>query len=108
MPVIGRIAKIPVEALAKGQLVVLSEADGRAAESIRVLRSNLQFASLGEDNRVLMVMSAQKGEGKSLLTANLAASLALAGKKVVLVDADLRRPASTLSSASATPTECRR
>ncbi len=92
MPVIGRIAKIPVEALAKGQLVVLSEADGRAAESIRVLRSNLQFASLGEDNRVLMVMSAQKGEGKSLLTANLAASLALAGKKVVLVDADLRRP----------------
>ncbi len=92
MPVIGRIAKIPVEALAKGQLVVMSEADGRVAESIRVLRSNLQFASLGEENRVLMVMSAQKGEGKSLLTANLAASLALAGKKVVLVDADLRRP----------------
>jgi Mrp family chromosome partitioning ATPase/capsular polysaccharide biosynthesis protein len=92
MPVIGRVAKIPVEALAKGQLVVMSEADGRAAESIRVLRSNLQFASLGEKNQVLMVMSAQKGEGKSLLMANLAASLALAGKKVVLVDADLRRP----------------
>ncbi len=89
---IGRVAHIPVEALAKGSLVVMSEADGRAAESIRVLRSNLQFASLGEENRVLMVMSAQKGEGKSLVTANLAASLALAGKHVALVDADLRRP----------------
>ena len=39
-----------------------------------------------------MVVSAQKGEGKSLITANLATSLTLAGKKVVLVDADLRRP----------------
>jgi tyrosine-protein kinase len=92
MPVIGRVSKIPNEALAKGSLVVMSEADGRAAESIRVLRSNLQFASLGEENRVLMVMSAQKGEGKSLVTCNLAASLSLAGKNVVLVDADLRRP----------------
>ena len=92
MPVIGRVAKIPEQALAKGPLVVMSEADGRAAESIRVLRSNLQFAALGEESRVLLIMSAQKGEGKSLLTANLAASLALAGKKVALVDADLRRP----------------
>ena len=92
LPVVGRLGRIPTQALAKGQLVVLSETDGRAAESIRVLRSNLQFASLGEENRVLMVMSAQKGEGKSLVTANLAASLALAGKNVALVDADLRRP----------------
>lgn len=92
MPIIGRIARIPNEALAKGPLIVISEANGRAAEAVRVLRSNLEFAFLGEEKRVLMLVSAQKGEGKSLLTANLAASLALAGKKVVLVDADLRRP----------------
>ena len=71
---------------------MLTEADTRAAEAIRMLRSNLQFASVGEENRVLMVTSPLKSEGKSLLTANLAASLALAGSRVVLIDADLRRP----------------
>jgi polysaccharide biosynthesis transport protein len=92
LPVIGRVGRIPDEALAKGPLIVTSEPEGRAAEAIRALRSSLQFAALGEESRVLMVVSAQKGEGKSLLTANLAVSLALAGKRVVLVDADLRRP----------------
>jgi len=92
LPIIGRVGRISSDAMAKGPLVVVSEANGRAAESLRVLRSNLEFAFLGEKNRVLMIMSAQQGEGKSLTTANLAASLSLAGKKVVLVDADLRRP----------------
>lgn len=92
MPLLGRIGRISSEALAKSPLVVLTEADSRAAEAIRMLRSNLQFASLGEENRVLMVTSPLKSEGKSLLSANLAASLALAGSRTVLVDADLRRP----------------
>lgn len=92
MPVVGRIARIPDDVLAKNPLVVANNGDGRAAESLRVLRSNLDFVCLGEEYRRLMVVSAQKGEGKSLLTANLAASMSLAGKRVVLVDADLRRP----------------
>jgi len=92
LPLIGRVGRISSDALAKGPLVVLTEADTRAAEAIRMLRSNLQFASLGEENRVLMVTSPLKSEGKSLLTANLAASLALAGSRVALIDADLRRP----------------
>jgi Mrp family chromosome partitioning ATPase len=92
MPIVGRVPEIPQEALAKGPLVVINEADGRAAEALRLLRSNLEFAALGDEHHVLMVVSAQKGEGKSVLTANLAASLALAGKRIMLVDADLRRP----------------
>jgi Mrp family chromosome partitioning ATPase/capsular polysaccharide biosynthesis protein len=92
MPIVGRIPEIPQESLSRGPLVVVREAEGRAAESLRLLRTNLEFAALGDEHHVLMVVSAQKGEGKSVLTANLAASLAMAGKHIVLVDADLRRP----------------
>ena len=92
LPIVGRVPEIPKEALASGPLVVVGDAEGRAAEAVRLLRSNLEFAALGDEHHVLMVVSAQKGEGKSILTANLAASMALAGKRIVLVDADLRRP----------------
>jgi Mrp family chromosome partitioning ATPase/capsular polysaccharide biosynthesis protein len=92
LPVIGRIGKIPAAVLAAGPLVVTEAGDVRTVEAIRVLRSNLQFAALGEQNRVMSLMSAQRGEGKSLLTANLAAALALAGKNVAVIDADLRQP----------------
>ena len=92
LPIIGRLGGISPEVLARSHLVVTSGADGRASEAIRTLRSNLSYVSLGEENRVLMVMSARQGEGKSLLTSNLAAALALAGKRVALVDADLRGP----------------
>ena len=65
-------------------------------ESFRVLRTNLQFVSPDAESKVLVVTSAQPGEGKSTTVCNLALSMAEAGQSVVLLEGDLRRPKATL------------
>ncbi|MBC9714429.1 polysaccharide biosynthesis tyrosine autokinase [Streptomyces sp. TRM66268-LWL] len=62
------------------------------AEAFRRLRTNLQFAQVDERPKVLVVSSSMPGEGKTNTAANLALSLAEAGIRTCLVDADLRRP----------------
>ncbi len=61
-------------------------------ESIRVLRNNIDFATADLTLRSLLLTSASPGEGKSTIAANLAFSYALLGRKVLLIDADMRRP----------------
>ncbi|HFI0790195.1 TPA: CpsD/CapB family tyrosine-protein kinase [Streptococcus suis] len=62
------------------------------AEQIRVLRTNLEYVQLHGKINTIGVTSSIPGEGKSTVSANLAHSLALTGKKVLIVDADLRKP----------------
>ena len=62
------------------------------AEAFRSLRSNLEFFGREKPLKTILVTSSGPGEGKTTIAANLAASLAHSGKKVVLLDADLRRP----------------
>jgi len=71
---------------------MLSDPSGPMAEAIRVLRGNLSFTGVDGDVRSVLVTSSIRTEGKSVTASNLAVSLALAGQRVVLVDADLRRP----------------
>lgn len=64
-----------------------------ALESYKLLRTKLQFSFAGEDGcRVIGITSALSGEGKSLTSINLAYSLSELGKRVILIDADMRRP----------------
>ncbi len=62
------------------------------AEAYRSIRTSVQFATMERSGQVLLVTSANPLEGKSTTAANLAVTMAQAGKRVVLVDADLRRP----------------
>lgn len=63
-----------------------------AAEAMRQLRTNLRFVNIDRPPRSIVVTSANAGEGKSTLAANLAGLLADSGQPTILIDADLRRP----------------
>ena len=91
-PTLGRIPPISRKALGESALVTLRHPDGHVAEAFRMVRTNLEFMAVDDEIRSLAVTSCAMGEGKSVFVANLAASMAMAGKKVVVVDADLRRP----------------
>jgi receptor protein-tyrosine kinase len=71
---------------------MLSEPEGREAEQFRILRTSVDFANYWSHHRVIMFTSALEREGKSTTVANLALAYARAGRRVAVVDLDLRRP----------------
>jgi non-specific protein-tyrosine kinase len=74
------------------QLVTLAAPETLAAESFRVLRTNLQIPGTDRHLPSLLITSPSRGDGKTDVAANLAVSFARAGKKVILIDANMRRP----------------
>lgn len=73
-------------------LVTLSDPRSAAAEAFRALRTNLMFSSVEAPLSTLLVTSPAPEEGKSTTLANLAVTMAQAGRQTILVDCDLRRP----------------
>ncbi len=93
LPQLARVPP-PPKALAKDdQLVMIAQPTGTSAEAFRMLRTNLDFATLEiHGARTILVTSAVEKEGKSTTSANLAIAEARAGRRVALVDLDLRVP----------------
>lgn len=73
-------------------LVVTNDSRSIIAEQFRAVRTNLRYLLTGKQHQVILVTSSMSGEGKSFVSLNLGASLALSGKKVVLLELDLRKP----------------
>lgn len=88
IPVLGEIPSRKEE-VADNSIVVDEHKNDLISEAFRLLRSNINFVA--KDARVIMFTSTMPGEGKSFVSRNLAVALAIAGKKVVLVDTDLRK-----------------
>ncbi len=83
----GRRKQDPVD-----DLITVAEPRSAVAEAFRALRTNIQFANPEGEMRSLLVTSAGPGEGKSMTAANLAVSIAQGGRRVIIVDCDLRKP----------------
>jgi len=73
-------------------LVVMPGSKSVIAEQFRALRTNIEFLLTKEDEKVIMLTSSMSGEGKSFVSLNVASTLALSGKRVVLMELDLRKP----------------
>lgn len=89
-PILGGIAYDPKAK--ERPLIVQDDPRSPRSESFRSLRTNLQFLDFGGRARSFVITSSIQGEGKSTTSANLALALAASGSRVVLIDADLRRP----------------
>jgi len=91
LPVLASIPRFSSAASQAG-LVAASLPNAPSSEAFRALRTNLRFAAVDEPIRTLLVTSPDSGTGKTTAVANLGVVCAQAGLRVVLVDADLRRP----------------
>jgi capsular exopolysaccharide synthesis family protein len=88
IPIIGEIGNN-----GSGESVAVSKNSRTIiSEQFRALRTNLQYLLTQKDQKVIMVTSSMSGEGKSFIAINLSVTLAMSGKKVVIMELDLRKP----------------
>lgn len=86
------LGDLPYSESKNGPFVIKINENNHMTEAFRSLRTNLQFMLTGDDKKVILVTSTKPGEGKTFVAMNLALSLSLLNKKVLLMGMDIRKP----------------
>ncbi|WP_461205036.1 tyrosine-protein kinase domain-containing protein [Clostridium sp. DL1XJH146] len=92
LPVIGTIPKDNNYNRNKHTLIVRDQPESSSSEAFRILRTNIQYSFMNEDIKTIVVTSSIDSEGKSSIICNLALTISHCGKKVLIVDSDMRNP----------------
>ncbi len=95
VPLLGTVPDVDDEEvdIEEVETAVQAAPHSMVAEAFRTIRTNLRFSAPADRQRTLLITSPRPEDGKTAVACNLAASIALAGRRVLLVDANLRRPA---------------
>jgi len=92
IPLIGFVAEMQAGAKGEAEIYVSRQPRSPVSEAFRSLRTNLEFAAVDKPLRTILVTGAEAGDGKTTIASNLAAIFAQGGKRVLLLDCNLRRP----------------
>ena len=92
VPMVGVIPQLAGLDDRSSSLVIDKNTNNMVTEAFRALRTNLQFVMKDTDGKVVQFTSSSSGEGKTFIASNMAVSVALLGKKVLLMGVDVRRP----------------
>lgn len=91
-PILGLIPSYKQEKLDHSKLIVTNNPKSAISESLRSIRTNMEFMATNGKNQLISVTSTVSGEGKTFIAVNLGGVFAYAGQKVVIVDLDMRKP----------------
>ena len=92
LPALGMVPALDAKSWTGKEPLIHAGVPPGFAEAFRTIRTNVLFSSADEGSRTLVVTSTGPGEGKTMVASNLAIALAQAGQRVLLIDADMRRP----------------
>ncbi len=92
VPLLGTLPYYTSEKLAVTKLVISPSSKSVISESLRTIRTNMEFLQGAKENQIITITSTVSGEGKTFVSVNLAAIIAFSNQKVCIVDLDMRKP----------------